>query len=91
MMPPKMTSVFCQPVQSISIRASGENRNWPKDPAAVPAPKASERQLSGTSLPSAPMTRLNEQLDSAKPISTPALRSSRPGLLAWDINARPAA
>ena len=36
----KISSVFCQPNWSISAMASGENRNWPNDPAAVPAPKA---------------------------------------------------
>src|SRR4051794_30288616 len=70
--PAKMMSEVCQPVPSIRPRASGENRNWPNEPAAVPAPKASERQLSGTSLPNAPITRLKEQPDRPKPIKTPA-------------------
>ena len=39
----KITSVCCQPNWSISATANGENRNWPKEPAAVPAPKASVR------------------------------------------------
>ena len=56
--------------------ASGENRNWPNEPAAVPAPNAKQRQLSGTSLPSAPITIGNEQPARPKPISTPAERSS---------------
>src|SRR5262249_3273203 len=91
MMPPKMISVFCQPVESIRKRASGENRNWPNDPAAVPAPNANERHSGGTILPSAPITRLNEQLDSAKPISTPAVRLSRMGESEEAIRASPAA
>ena len=49
----KIISVVCQPKLSIRATPSGENRNWPNEPAAVPAPKASERQLSGTSLPNA--------------------------------------
>ena len=54
-------SAGCQPNASISTRASGENRNCPNEPAAVPAPSASERHASGTSLPNAESTRLNEQ------------------------------
>src|SRR6266849_62088 len=51
---------------------SGENRNWPNEPAAVPAPSESERQDSGTSLPKAASTMLKEQPESPKPISTGA-------------------
>ena len=58
---PKISSVVCHPNASISDTASGEYRNWPNEPAAVPAPKASERQRSGSSLPNAPSTTENEQ------------------------------
>ena len=37
----------------ISATASGENRNWPNEPAAVPAPNAEVRHSSGSSLPNA--------------------------------------
>ena len=72
--PAKISSVARQPNASIRPTPSGENRNWPNEPAAVPAPKASERQLSGSSLPNDEMIRLNEQPDSPKPISTPLER-----------------
>ena len=75
-MPANINSVLCQANASIRPTASGENRNCPNEPAAVPAPKAIERQLSGTSLPSAPTTIGNEQPERPKPISTPAERSS---------------
>src|SRR5262245_45964956 len=48
-----MVSAFCQPNTSLSATASGEYRNWPNEPAAVPAPNANERQFSGSSLPNA--------------------------------------
>ncbi len=70
----KISSARCHPKPSIRPTPSGENRNWPNEPAAVPAPKASERQLSGKSLPKDEITRLNEQPDSPKPISTPLER-----------------
>ena len=69
--PAKISSVVRQPNAPMRPTPSGENRNWPNEPDAVPAPKASERQLSGNSLPNDEMTRLNEQPDSPKPISTP--------------------
>ena len=40
----KTSSAVCQSNASISARASGENRNCPNEPAAVPAPNANERQ-----------------------------------------------
>ena len=40
MMMPQATSACCQPKPPMKATASGENRNWPKEPAAVPAPKA---------------------------------------------------
>ena len=89
--PEKIKSVVCQPKDSIRPTASGENRNWPNEPAAVPAPNAIERQLSGTSLPSAPITAGMEQPDSPKPISTPPEICSMPGVVAVDIRARPSA
>ena len=39
-MPAKINSAVCQEKLSISACASGENRNWPNEPAAVPAPNA---------------------------------------------------
>ena len=70
----KMSSVLRQPTLSIRPTASGENRNWPNEPAAVPAPKPMVRQLSGRSLPNAPITSPNEQPPRPKPIITPAER-----------------
>ena len=70
----KISSVVCQPKLSIKLTAIGEKRNCPNEPAAVPAPNANERQLSGTSLPSAPMIAGMAQPDRPKPISTPAER-----------------
>ena len=70
----KISSACCHPNASIRLTPSGENRNWPNEPAAVPAPKASERQLSGRSFPNEEITRLNEQPESPKPISTPLER-----------------
>src|SRR5690348_15310030 len=60
---PIVTRAVCQPEVSISTAPSGENRNWPNEPAAVPAPNDSERQLSGSSLPNAAITMVNEQPD----------------------------
>ena len=39
------SSVCFQPMLPSSATASGENRNWPNDPAAVPAPNAKVRVL----------------------------------------------
>ena len=67
----KISSVVCQPTLSIRLTPSGENRNCPNEPAAVPAPNEIVRQLSGSSLPNDGMMRVNEQPVSPKPISTP--------------------
>ena len=72
--PAKISSAVCQPNASIRLTPSGENRNCPNEPAAVPAPNEVERQLSGNSLPNEEMIRLNEQPDSPNPISTPLER-----------------
>ena len=72
MMTAKTSSVSCQPMPPIKATASGENRNWPNEPAAVPAPNAMVRQLGGISLAKAPITMENEQPASPSPISTPA-------------------
>ena len=76
----KISSAVCQPNSPIRATASGENRNWPNEPAAVPAPKASERHCAGTSLPKAASTMVKEQPARPKPISTPAESCSAP---AW--------
>src|SRR6476659_3666009 len=68
----KVSSVFRQPTLSISATASGENRNWPNEPAAVPAPKPMVRHCGGNNLAKAPITSVNEQPASPNPISTPA-------------------
>ena len=77
----KMSSVLCQPNASINATEIGENRNWPNEPAAVPAPKPSERHDSGSSLPNAPITSVNEQPDSAKPMIKPAVICSISGVV----------
>ena len=82
---------LCQPAPLVMPAANGENRNWPNDPAAVPAPKESMRQRSGISLPNAPMTRLNEDPASPSPTRTPALRSSIPGDVEYAIRVSPSA
>ena len=74
MMQAKISSVVRQPTLSIRLTPSGENRNWPNEPAAVPAPNEIERQLSGRSLPNDGMIRLNEQPVSPSPISTPEVK-----------------
>ena len=79
---PKITSVSCQPNRSISATASGENRNWPNEPAAVPAPNAKLRHDGGISLPNAPITIVNEAPASPKPMITPAVRCSKAGVFA---------
>ena len=80
-MMPKPTSACCQPNQSMKPTASGENRNCPNEPAAVPAPKASERICGGISLLKAAMTSVNEEPAMPRPVSTPAVRSSMPGVV----------
>ena len=77
-----MTSVCCQPNRSISATASGENRNCPNEPAAVPAPNASERHSGGISLPNAPITMVKDAPASPKPTTTPAVRWSIAGVSA---------
>ena len=67
-------SVVNHPTASINATARGENRNCPNEPAAVPAPNASERHSRGSSAPNAPMTRVNEEPASPKPINSPAER-----------------
>ena len=62
--------------------ASGENRNCPNEPAAVPAPKASERICTGISLPKAAMTRAKEVPAMPRPHNTPADMSSVNGVRA---------
>jgi hypothetical protein len=78
----KATSVSCQPMLSMSATASGEKTNCPNEPAAVPAPNASERHCGGISLPNAPITIVKEEPASPKPITAPAVRWSIPGVLA---------
>ena len=53
-------SALCQPKLSISATPSGENRNCPNEPAAVPAPSASPRFSGGNILPNADSTSSNE-------------------------------
>ena len=79
---PNTSSVSCQPMVSISPRVSGGNRNWPNEPAAVARPKPSDFHSLGSSLPNAASTRLNEAAERPKPMSTPADRCSRPGVVA---------
>ena len=55
-----MRSVACQFSDWFSPTASGENRNWPNELAAVPIPNESERQFAGKSFPNAPITTVNE-------------------------------
>ena len=89
--PANTRSAVCQEKASINECASGENRNCPNEPEAVPAPKANPRQPSGTSLPSAPITIGKEQPARPKPIITPAEKSSSATEFAFAIQARPAA
>ena len=72
--PAKICSAICQPNASIRLTPSGENRNCPNEPAAVPSPKDVERQLSGNSFANDEMIRLKEHPDSPNPISTPLER-----------------
>ena len=58
--------------------ASGENRNWPNEPAAVPAPKANRAPAFRNELAERADHHRNEQPARPKPISTPAERSSQP-------------
>ncbi len=66
----------------MNATASGENRNCPNEPAAVPAPKASVRHCGGISRPNAPITTVKEEPASPKPTTTPAVRWSIPGEVA---------
>ena len=64
----KNSAVQCQPKDWINPPDSGENTNWPNEPAAVTAPKPIERLLSGSSFASAPTTSDMAQPDRPKPI-----------------------
>src|SRR5690349_14966024 len=57
----KTTSAVCQPKLSIMATPTGANRNWPNEPAAVPAPRAKPRLSAGSSFVKADRTRLKEQ------------------------------
>src|SRR5215472_8186111 len=78
----KTIRACCHPKLAMRNTLSGENKNCPKEPAAVPAPSDTERHAGGSSLPNADSTMLNEQPDKPKPSSTPADRLSRPGVFA---------
>src|ERR1700716_2166346 len=80
--PANTVSADCQPRLSIIATPNGANRNCPNDPAAVPAPSATPRRSGGNSLLNADSTRLNEQPDRPKPITTPAPISSDSGVAA---------
>jgi hypothetical protein len=87
----KITKVCCQPYESISATATGEYRNCPNEPAAVPKPKATERHSFGNISPKAARITGNEQPASPNPTSTPAEASRIGALVACDIRTRPAA
>src|SRR5262249_32880941 len=87
--PAKLINAVCQPNQSLKATASGENRNCPKEPAAVPAPNASERHWDGNSLPNAANTMVNEHPARPKPTSAPADNSSMAGEWAFAISTSP--
>ena len=57
----------------------------------MPAPKASGRQLSGSSLPKAPRIRLKDAAESPNPTSMPAPRCSIRGVVAYAITTSPSA
>ena len=75
-MTPKVTSAFRQPSVSIRKTASGENKNWPKEPAAVPRPKPVARHSAGKILPKAASTIGKVVPERPNPSSAPADRSS---------------
>ncbi len=90
-MPAKNESEVCQEKLSISPWASGENKNCPNEPAAVPPPNANERQLSGNELAERADHHRNEQPARPKPMITPAERSSISGDCAVAIPTSPSA
>ena len=59
--------------------ASGGKKNWPNEPAAVPAPKASGRHSGGRSLPKAPSTRLNDAAREAEADQHAGAEMQQPG------------
>jgi hypothetical protein len=75
----------------MSATASGENTNCPNEPAAVPAPNASERHCGGISLPKAPITIVNDAPARPKPITAPEVRWSIPAVDAYAMEPRPIA
>src|SRR5262249_19561904 len=83
--PAKISSVVRQPNVWMRCTPSGENRNWPNEPDAVPRPNESDRQLSGSNLPNDEIIRLNEHPDRPKPISKPVDGRSSPGVAACAI------
>src|SRR5436305_13592968 len=82
-------SACCQPKLSISATPNGANTNCPNEPAAVPAPSPMPRHSDGNNLPNAESTRLNEQPDRPKPISTTAPRCRPKGAAAEHSTHRP--
>ena len=57
----------------------------------MPAPNANERHCGGISLPNAPITTVNDDPASPKPSTMPAERYIIPGVLEYDMAARPSA
>ena len=70
---------------------SGAKRNCPSDPHAVASPIAEVRRSGGTSRAKAASTIVNDAPDRPRPISTPPVRYSEPGVVLVAINAVPAA
>src|SRR6185503_11658287 len=86
---PSAISACCQPRRPINPTASGENRNCPNEPAAVPTPKAKPRHSVGINLLKAASTRVNDVPAMPRPVRTPAERSSMPGVVEKDISTSP--
>ena len=72
--PAKISSVVCQSTAELSATASGENRNWPNELAAVPTPNENARHCGGSNLPNAPITTVNDTPASPKPTIKPPER-----------------
>ena len=89
-MMPSAINACCQPRMLISPTASGEKRNCPNEPAAVPTPKAKPRHSSGINLLNAASTSVNEVPAMPRPVRTPAEKSSMPGVVDYAISTSPA-
>ncbi len=87
----RTSSAGCQPKAAMKPWPSGENTTWPKEPAAVPRPSASERRSGPTTRAMAAMAIEKAVNATPTPVRTPPKRCSAKLLSASAMPQTPAA